>query len=62
MAAKKMKTIELAASKPFNEHRKGMFMSAGNAGAAITVDTRRRTIRTLKGKGSYRREKGAAGY
>ena len=63
MAAKKTKTIELAASKPFNEHRKGLFMSAGNAGAPITVDTRRRAIRAHKGKGSYsRREKHAVGY
>lgn len=63
MAAKKLKTIQIAASKPFNEHRKGMFVCAGNAGAAITVDTRRRSVRTLKGKGSYsRRDRHADAY
>lgn len=55
MAAKKLKAIEIVAAKPFNEHRKGMAMSAGNAGAAITVDTRNRQIRARKGAGSYRR-------
>lgn len=61
--AAKMKTIQIAASKPFNEHRKGMSMSAGNAGAAITVDTRRRTIRAKKGAGSYsRRERNGRDY
>lgn len=53
--ARKNSSIVLAASKPFNEHRKGMFVCAGNAGAAISVDTRRRTERALKGKGSYNR-------
>lgn len=55
MASKKLKSIEIAASKPFNEHRKGMFICAGNAAAPITVDTRRRDIRARKGAGSYSR-------
>ncbi len=55
MASKKLKTIEIAASKPFNEHRKGMFICAGNAAAVITIDTRRRDVRARKGAGSYSR-------
>lgn len=54
--ARKTNTMTIAAAKPFNEHRKGMYLCAGNAGAAITVDTRRRTERALKGKGSYDRK------
>ncbi|GHE82005.1 hypothetical protein GCM10019059_44710 [Camelimonas fluminis] len=55
--ARKTSQMTIAASKPFNEHRKGLYICAGNAGAAISVDTRRRSERARKGKGSYDRRK-----
>lgn len=41
-----------------NEQKRALFHRAGNAGVAVTVDTRRKPLRARKGAGSYsRREK-----
>ena len=38
-----------------NEQVRALHARAGNAGAAIRVDTRPKTVRPKKGKASYRR-------
>lgn len=38
-----------------NQHARALHARAGNAGAAIRVDTRPKAIKQKKGKGSYRR-------
>jgi stalled ribosome alternative rescue factor ArfA len=46
-----------ASSLARNEHAHALHTRAGNAGAAIRVDTRPKIVRPKKGKASYRRNK-----
>lgn len=39
-----------------NEHAYALSLRAGNAGCAIAVDTRAKTVKSKKGAGSYSRQ------
>ena len=44
-----------------NEHAAALSMRAGNAGAAVAVDTRAKIVKPRKGAGSYDRQGKHAG-
>lgn len=44
-----------------NEHAAALSMRAGNAGAAVAVDTRHKMVKARKGAGSYSRQGKHAG-